>query len=82
MANSRVSPLTVIKDFNVLENISPRFASCPIVLAMDSLPFKQGKEAFRHGVVITIARATHAARDALFLESLLEVGAGILTASI
>ncbi len=74
--------LSVIKDFDVLENIGPGFGPCPIVTPMDSFPFEQGKETFPHRIIITIPLPTHATRYSLVLENPLEVLAGILTPSI
>ncbi len=72
----------IIEDFDVLENISTRFSPCSVIPTMNPLPFEQGKETFRHGIIITIPRPTHATRDPLVPQMLLEVIAGILTPSI
>ena len=82
MPKRRMPPLAIVENFNVLKNISSGFSSCPIVLTMDSLSFKQGKKTFHHGIIVAIPNSTHAAHDPLVLEDLLKFGAGILTSSI
>ena len=49
---------------------------------MDPFPFERGEETLNHRVIVTISRSTHAACDSLIHEHLLEVGTGVLTASI
>ena len=77
-----MSPLAIIEDFNVLKHVSSRFSQVSIVLPMHSLSFQSGEETLGHCIIVAISRSTHAAFDPLILEELLEVGTGILTASI
>ncbi len=75
-------PFTIIENFDVLENISSRFRPCSIMASMDPFPFKQGEETFHDGIIVTIPRSTHAARDAVIPKKFLEIVAGILAATI
>ena len=49
---------------------------------MYSLDFERVKKAFHHGVVIAVSFSGHALDQAMLLDDLRILGAGILTASI
>ena len=74
--------MSVIKNFDVLKNITPGFRTCLIVTPMHPLPFQRREETFRDRVIVTISRPTHATDDPLFPENTLDIGVRILTASI
>lgn len=82
MANRRMPPLTVIKNFNVLKDITFCLCPCLILNLIDPLPFEGGKETFRHRVIVAIAWPTHATGDPVVPEKVLEIITGILAAAI
>ncbi len=81
-ASIRMPPLTIIENLDVLEDFHSCIGSSPIVSPIETFPFDQGEETFCHGIIVTIPSPTHTTGDPLFPENPLEVGTGILTASI
>ena len=74
--------MPIVKDLNVFKNISGCFRPCPIIQPMNPFPLERGKETFGHGIIEAIPRATHAANDALGLQKVLKLLAGILAPAI
>ena len=59
--------LSVIKDFNITEYCLPSLSSGLIALMMNQLCFQGMKEAFRNGIIPTVALTTDALLDAMLL---------------
>ena len=59
---------TVVKHLNVFEYILLSLGSGLLALMMDQLCFQGMKEAFRDGIIPTVAFAAHALCDAMFLQ--------------
>ncbi len=51
MPATRMQPLAIIEDLDVLEYISSRFSPCSIIPTMNPLPLEPGEEAFYHGII-------------------------------
>ena len=68
----------VVEALDVIEHVRPGVLPCPVDLAAEPFGLHRREEAFYRGVVPAFTATTHAAGDALSLEQLLEVVAGVL----
>jgi len=75
-----VKALTIVKHFDVLEQCQ----ACRGMRGQWLIEFglERAEEAFHHGVVVTVALASHAGDDPLIVQQLLERAAGVLHASV
>lgn len=55
-----MAPGWIVEKLDVIENLCSGFIPCFEDLALDALAFEQREEAFRHGIVVTIAFTAHA----------------------
>src|SRR6185436_8726567 len=78
----RVTTLAIVKHFDVLEQRLMRGRTSRVVFMIDQLRFQSAEEAFHDGVVVTVSSATHAALQAMSLQQVLVVIAGILHSPI
>ena len=77
-----MQPLTIVKDFDVLEQRLPRRFARGEGRLMNEFLFDRGEQRLRRSVVPAVRLAAHAAPDAELGQLLLEVIAGILHASV
>jgi len=77
-----MSPLAVVEEFDVLEQLAARLSSGTPLALIDQFDFECGEKTFRHRFVPTVALTAHAALDAVDRQQLLIIVAGILAAAI
>ena len=82
IAEFRMSPRWIVKAFNEIEDVRPRVVARAIMVAMDTLGFECGEEAFGHGVIPHITGATHTARHADFAQQSLKRLTRVLRSSV
>lgn len=64
IAQTLMQPLAIVKAFDEREDVLTRFVAGLIAAVMNEFVLERAEEAFRHGIVVAIALATHARRDA------------------
>src|ERR1700731_3681170 len=77
-----MSPLAVVEQFDVLEQLAACLSSGTPPALIDQFDFERGEKAFGHRVVPAVAFTAHAALDAVYRQQLLIVAAGVLAATI
>src|SRR5216683_2348356 len=77
-----MSPLAVVEQFDVLEQLAAGLSSGTPLALIDQFDFECGEKTFRHRVVPAIAFTAHAALDAVYRQQLLILVAGVLAAAI
>ena len=73
-----MSPLAVVEQFDVFEQLVAGLSSGTPPAPMDQFNFERGEETFRHRVVPAVAFTAHTALDAVNREQLLILVAGVL----
>ena len=73
-----MSPLAVVEQFDVLEQLAACLSSGTPLALIDQFDFERGEKAFCHRVVPAVAFTAHAALDAVYRQQLLIVVAGVL----
>ncbi len=68
-----MDPSAVVESFNVIKDTLPCLSSAKIAVVKDKLSFQDAEEAFRRGIVPTVAGAAHAADHAVCEQQLLKV---------
>ena len=63
IAQTGVEPVTIIKHFNIPEQIQLRVGAGGIALMLRQLAFERGPETLHRGIIVAAARSTHAHRD-------------------
>ena len=63
-----MSVLAVVKTFNVIEHISTRLVSGPVLTPFDAFALESGEEALHHRIVVTATRTTQAAVNAMLFQ--------------
>ena len=79
ISGSAVAPLRVVEHLDVVEDIGSGLITAWVDLTTDTLTFEQLEEALSHGVVVTVAAATHAGNEVVIMQEVLPVVAGELT---
>jgi hypothetical protein len=74
--------LTIVKDLDVLKDISFRLPSRTVASMMNQILLERSKEAFHRGVVVDIARTAHAGQRFMGGQKMLVASAGILAAAV
>jgi len=74
--------VAVIKHFNIVNDVSPRFVSGPIVWKKDPLGFEAAKKTFCNSIIPTISFSAHATDHTMGFQHFLEISAAILTAPV
>jgi hypothetical protein len=69
-----VATVSIIVDFYILENGFPHFSSGCEMLTVDYFYLQRVEEAFRTGIVITVACAAHAAHQGVPHQGAIEPG--------
>ena len=77
-----MAPLRVVEKFNVVEHVGAGLIAGSVDLACRAFGFQRREEAFHGGIVPDVARAAHAAGDAIIGHELLERLAGVLAALV
>lgn len=77
-----VRPLSVIEPLDVIKDICPGVGASLIPPPMHPFPFEYGKNALRHGMVITVPHATHAADNPMRVEKRLTLLRRVLGAPV
>src|SRR5260370_788482 len=77
-----MSPLAVVEQFDVLEQLAAGLSSGTPLALIDQFDFECGEKTFRHRVVPAVAFTAHAALNAVYRQQLLIIVAGVLTAAI
>jgi len=62
IANSRMSTLSVVKQFYVTENAASGFRACLVILKTNALCFERMEKALHRGIIPTIAFPAHTAQ--------------------
>lgn len=70
--------LWVVEEFNVCEDVAPGIIACPVGSSSGPLAFQQLEEAFRNGVVVTVAAAAHAGLEIILAKERLPLATGEL----
>ncbi len=68
IAERRMSPHPVVEAFDILEDGLPSLSLCSEGSAFDTFTLEGPEKRLSHGIVVTVARATHARRDACFCQ--------------
>src|ERR1044072_949833 len=77
-----MTTISVIPNFNVLEDSTACGRSGQPFSAFDQLPAQRGKETFGHCIVIAVGAPTHTGSDVIGRQQLAVIGGGILHAAI
>src|ERR1700751_2285161 len=77
-----MTPTTIVKHLDVFEQRLPRRLPRRVIVMMRQLPFQRAEEALHYGVVVAIARAAHAGRQAVAGQQLLILIARVLHPAI
>jgi hypothetical protein len=56
-----VTSLSIVKDFDVLKDLSPSFLPGVILVSMNQFHFERVEETFRHRIIPTIPLPAHTA---------------------
>lgn len=73
-----MSALRIVEHLDVIEDIGPSLGTGSVDLAGNSLDFQRREETFHRRVIPNLAGSAHAAGDAMLVEQLPEVFAGVL----
>src|SRR2546426_1828385 len=82
IAERRMSPLPVVEDLKVIEQLGARRRPRGPRRVVHELDLQRREETLSHGIVPAIAAAAHAAHDSVLGQDALVVAAGVLTAAI
>ena len=74
--------LTIVKDLDVLKDISFRLPSRTVASMMNQILLERSKEALHRGVVVDIARTAHTGQRFMGGQKMLIASAGILAAAV
>ncbi len=77
-----MTPFAVVEALDVIEHIGLGLIPCPVCFARGSLCLERGEEALHRRIVPDVARAAHAAGDAVVGDEALELFAGVLATAI
>ena len=77
-----MSAFAVVEALDVLEHILLGFVACQVPGTVHALSFQQTEEALNDRIVVAVAASTHAALDAVLVELIAEVIAGVLGAAV
>lgn len=78
----QMKPFTIVEFFDVLEDAVAGGCLCLIFLAMNQLFLERRKEAFHHGITLTVSFAAHATLKPVEFRSSLELLTAIPTPMI
>ena len=82
VVEGRMTPLTIVVEFDEFENSAASLGPGLETDMMDQLRFKRAEETLHGCIVETIAFAAHAGLDFVFSQKSLILGAGILAATV
>lgn len=74
--------LWAVEHLDVIEHITAGILPDAVDLPLDSLPFLQLEEAFRHRIVMTVTSAAHAVKQVVGFQKTLSIGAAELATLI
>ena len=72
----------VVEHFDVIKHITASILSRGVDLPLDPFPFQKLEKALGHGVVMTVASATHAGNQIVCLQKAAPIGAAVLAALV
>lgn len=70
----------VVEHLDVIKHITPSIFPRGVDFSLDPFPFQKLEKALGHGVVMTVASATHAGNQIVCLQKAAPIGAAVLAA--